>query len=102
MARGPHGSVVVTTVVTADGAIKSREGYVHWVTVSNSHATETASIELNDSADDGGTDRWGVVLGDVDGATATIHCVFDPPIKFTSGIFADITTGTVRMVVGYV
>ena len=89
-------SAVVPVVSTADGTLVTGQAHVHWITVSNIHATATAAIEL----DDGGTDRWAVTLDAVDGATGAIHCVFDPPIKFETNVIIDITGGTVVATVG--
>lgn len=99
---GVHGDEVISTVSTTQAAIKSAAGSVHWLTVTNTHATEQAQIELNDSADDSGTDRWAAVFGDVaDPFPGPLHFVFSPPIKFKTGIYLDITNGTVKVVVGY-
>jgi len=92
---------VVPKVVTSDTAVLSAPGHVFWITAANSHATDTAAIELNDSLADGGTDRWAVVLDAVDGATGAVHAVFAPPIRCGTGIWVDITGGTVVVTVGY-
>ncbi len=99
MAITPGG--VETTVSTADGTIKSSAGNVWWITIGNSHATASAAIELNDSTDDGGTDRWGVLLEAVDLSGQPSHFVFNPPIHFNTGIRIDITGGTVKATVGF-
>jgi len=97
----PFNTASVVPVVTASEALlRTGQSYVHWVTVGNTHATETPAIELNDSTDDTGTDRWAIVMSDIDGATSAIHCVFDPPIFFETGVFLDITNGTVTVMVG--
>ena len=92
---------VPTTVVAADVAIKSASGRVWWITISNSHATDSAAVELNDSTDDSGTDRWGILLEAVDIIGLPFHAVFDPPIQFDTGIYIDITGGTVKATVGW-
>lgn len=92
---------ITTTVSTADVAIKASGGRVHWITASNIHATATTAIELNDSGDDSGTDRWAITLDAVDGATGAIHAIFEPAIQFDGGIWLDITGGTVVVTVGY-
>ena len=100
MAAGVHGSEVRPVVSAADATLKSSAGYVHWISAANSHASETAFIELNDSTDDLGTDRWAIALGDIAAGGSVVHAVFDPPIEFTAGITIDITTGTVVATVG--
>lgn len=99
MAISPGG--VETTIATADATIKSGEGKVWWITISNSHATASTAVELNDSTDDSGTDRWGVLVEAVDINGQPFHAQFDPPIHFTTGIQIDITGGTVKATVGY-
>ena len=89
--------VQATSIRTADGTIKSSEGRVFWITISNTHATEAAEIEL----DDGGTDLWSALLGDIDTGTGILHVVFDSPIQFDTNIIIDITNGTVVATVGY-
>lgn len=92
----PNG--VKTTVVTADTAIKAAPGRVWWLTLSNSHATASAAVELEDT---GVVDRWGVVLEAVDISGQPAHFVFDPAIVFDTGITIDITGGTVQATVGW-
>ena len=87
-----------TTVVTADTTLKSTSGRVWWISVSNSHATATAAIELSDGAS---PDRWACVLGDVDGASSQKDVIFDPPIQFNTDIRIDITGGTVVATVAF-
>lgn len=95
---GKASKVQVTAVISSDTTIKaSGGGRVFWITTSNSHATATSAIEL----DDGGSDVWGIVLADVDGATSVLHTVFDPPLEFVTSIIIDITGGTVTATVGY-
>ncbi len=91
-------SGVKTTVVTADTAIKAAPGRVWWITISNSHATVSTAVELEDT---GIADRWGVLLEAVDISGQPFHAVFDPPIVFDTGITIDITGGTVKATVGW-
>lgn len=86
-----------TSIKSADGVVKTGDAYIFWVTANNSHATDTAAIELEDT----GTDVWAVVLDAVDGSTGTVHALFDPPIHCATGISVDITGGTVLVTVGY-
>ncbi len=95
MASRPAG--VKTTVVTADATIKSTPGRIWWITISNSHATVSTAIELEDT----GTDRWGVLLEAVDISGQPFHFIFDPPIMCDTGITIDITGGTVKATVGW-
>lgn len=101
MAAGVHGDAVIPTVITSEAAIKGTAGFVHWITISNTHATEAALVELNDSTADSGTDRWAVVVEAIDFKLLPFHAEFDPPIKFKTGIFCDITNGAVKVVVGH-
>lgn len=89
--------VQATAINTADATIKSSEGRVFWITVTNTHASDTAAIEL----DDGGTDLWGIIMGDIDTGSGPFHAVFDPPMQFDTSIIIDITGGTVTTTVGY-
>lgn len=92
---------VESTVTTADATIKTGQGDVWWITISNSHATASTAVELNDSTDDSGTDRWGVLLEAVDLSGQPFHATFNPPIHFNTGIQIDITGGTVKATVGF-
>ncbi len=91
----PNG--VKTTVVTGDTAIKATPGRIWWITISNSHATVSTAVELEDT----GTDRWGVLLEAVDISGQPFHAIFDPPIVCDTGITIDITGGTVKATVGW-
>lgn len=95
MARRPSS---VTTVITAsDTTLKATRGKVWWITISNSHASASAAIEL----DNGGSDVWGVVIEAVDISGNPFHAVFDPPIEFDTSIIIDITGGTVQATVAF-
>ena len=83
-------------VLAADAAVKSGAGVVYWLTVND--AADLA-IELNDSADDSGTDLWAMKL-DVD-VVNFAHFVFDPPIYFGTGIWLDVSTATCQVIIGY-
>ncbi len=86
-----------TTVVTSDTTLKATAGRVWWITISNSHLTDSAAVELEDS----GTDRWGVVVEAVDILGHPVHVEFDPPIQFDTDIRVDITGGTVKATVAW-
>lgn len=81
-------------VLSGDTEVKSSAGKVYWMSVSD---TAALSIELNDSTDNSGTDRFAAVLP----ANCYGHYIFDPPIEFTSGIYLDVSTATCKIVVGY-
>lgn len=98
MAAGVHGDEVKTTVVTSDTTLKSSSGHIHWITLSNSHATASTAVELQDGAS---TDVWGVLLEAVDISGQPFHAVFDPPIHCGTDIRIDITGGTVKATVGW-
>ena len=88
--------LIQPVVSTSDATLKSSSGYIHWITISNTHATDATSIEL----DNGGTDVWAVVVEAVDFKLLPFHAVFDPPIYCDTSIILDITLGTVKVVVG--
>lgn len=89
---------VQPVVTTSDATLKSTSGYIHWITLSNSHATDSTAVEL----DNGGTDVWGVLLEAVDLSGQPFHANFDPPIYCDTSIIIDITGGTVKATVGFV
>lgn len=88
-----------STVVSADTTLKNSAGLVHWITISNTHATEAAEIEIQDGAS---TDRWAAVVEAVDFKLLPFHAVFDPPIECLTDVRIDITNGTVKAVVGFI
>ncbi|KKN31685.1 hypothetical protein LCGC14_0821500 [marine sediment metagenome] len=88
---------VQPTVSAADATLKSKAGYIHWITISNTHATEAAEVELADGA----TDRWAAVVEAIDFKLLPFHANFDPPIRCDTSIIIDITNGTVKAVVGW-
>lgn len=91
-----HGDQVRnTSIKTSDGAVKTAAGYVFWVSVS-AGATGGA-WQLNDSTDDSGTDK--VSLSQP--ATSVSHHLFDPPLRFETGIYADIPGTNITLTVGY-
>ena len=93
------GAAFVQTVVSAsDATLKATAGYVHWITISNNHLTDTTEVEL----DNGGTDVWGVEVEAVDLAGIPFHAVFTPPIFCDTSIILDITGGTTQVTVGFV
>lgn len=81
-------------VKSGDAAIKESAGKVYWMSVSD---TAALSIELNDSTDGAGTDKWAAVLP----ASCYGHYIFDPPLEFANGIYLDVSTATCLVVVGY-
>ena len=93
--RGKNPDLKNSGVLSGDTAVKSGGGYVHWMTVSD---TAALAIELNDSVDNSGTDRWAVDLP----ADAYAHFIFDPPIKFSNGIYLDVSTATCKVTIGYI
>lgn len=94
----PRGWGKVQSAISAsDATLKPSSGYIHWITISNTHATEAASVEL----DNGGTDVWGVTVEAVDFKLLPFHVVFDPPIYCDTSIIIDITNGTVQVTVGW-
>ena len=91
--RGKTG-LATSGVKSADALIKSGASAVYWLTVSDMSAL---AIELNDSIDNSGPDRWAVNIP----ANGYAHFIFDPPIEFTTGIYLDVSTATCKVTVGY-
>jgi len=76
-------------LISTDTAVFSSAGKVYWITISD---TGDVEVELNDSIDNSGTDKWGIKL---DASVNNIfHAVFDPPIEFSTGIYVDVTSST--------
>jgi hypothetical protein len=93
--RGKNQDFKNSGILSEDTLIKSGGGYVYWLTVSDMAAL---TVELNDSTDGSGTGRWGIDIPS-DGYG---HFIFDPPIKFLTGIYLDVSTGTCKVTVGYI
>ncbi len=92
--RGKNQDLKNSGVISGDTLIKSGGGYVYWLSVSDTAALE---IGLNDSTDNSGSDLWSINLP----ADGYGHFIFDPPIKFSTGIYLDVSTGTCKVTVGY-
>jgi hypothetical protein len=84
-----------TSKVSGDTAIKSAPGVVFWISVSD---TADLEVELNDSTNNSGTDKWGIKFN----GDSIAHFVFDPPIYFGTGIYLDVSTTSCVVTVGYV
>ena len=93
--RGKDKDLENSDVKSADTLIKSGGGYVYWLTVSDS---ADLAIELNDSLDNSGVDRWAFDLP----ASGYAHFIFDPPIKFDTGIYLNVSTITCKVTIGYI
>ena len=85
-----------TTILTSDGQVKAGPGYVYWVLVSV--VATGGAWQLNDSTDDGGTD---IVSGVAAANTQTFLDFSGFPIRFGTGIFADISGSNITLTVGY-
>ncbi len=85
-----------TTILTSDGQVKAGPGYVYWVLVSV--AATGGAWQLNDSTDDGGTD---IVSGVAAANTQTFLDFSGFPIRFGTGIYADIPGSNITLTVGY-
>ena len=84
-------------VLAADTAVKSAAGKIYWLTVND---TADMDLQLNDSTDNSGTDKWAMKL-DVSVKNFG-HFIFDPPIEFSTGIYLDVSTTTCQVIIGYV
>lgn len=82
-------------VLTSDTAVKAVAGKVYWVTISGDTTTK---IQLNDSTDDSGTDKWSYRVQ----ANGNAHIIFDPPLEFSTGIYLDMPAGEAETIVGYI
>ena len=88
---------VSTSIDASDAAVMSAAGLVYWV-VASAGATGGA-WQLNDSTDDGGTD----LVSAVSPANSMTFLDFSQaPVKFESGIYADIPGTNVTLTVGYI
>jgi len=84
---------------SSDVAVKSTAAMVFWLLIQNTHATDACALELNNSADDSGTD---LLRLSIPAASAPQFLgPFDPPIHFDTGIWLDLTGGTPLVTVGY-
>ena len=81
-------------VLAADTSVKGSAGEVYWMTISD---TAALAIELNDSINNTGTDKWALDLP----AAGYGHFIFDPPIECAAGIYLDVSTGTCKVTVGF-
>lgn len=93
--RDVESGLLTSGVKQADAAIKATAGKVFWVSVSD---TAALAIELNNSTDNSGTDKWAIDLP----AGGYALFTFNPPIEFTTGIYLDVSTATCKVVVGYI
>ena len=85
-----------TAILTSDGQAKAGPGYVYWVLVSV--AATGGAWQLNDSTADGGTD----MLSGVAAANTQTFLDFSGfPIRFGTGIYADIPGSNITLTVGY-
>lgn len=95
--RQQETGATTTGVLSADTAVKSAPGKVFWLTI---HSTNDVSIELNDSTDNGGTDKWTMVL-DVSVQNFG-HFIFDPPLEFATGIYFDQSHTSAKTIFCYI
>ena len=85
-----------TSILTSDGEVKGGPGYVYWVLVSV--VATGGAWQLNDSTHDGGTD---IVSGVAAANTQTFLDFSGFPIRFGTGIYADIPGSNITLTVVY-
>ena len=85
-----------TAILTSDGEVKGGPGYVYWVLVSV--VATGGAWQLNDSTADGGTD---MVSGVAAANTQTFLDFSGFPIRFGTGIYADIPGSNITLTVGF-
>lgn len=83
----------LSTILTADGQIYTGVGTIVKFFVGNTHATETATIQLYDNTAASGDKLAGLInVPPVNGfREVTLN------VPFANGIYADVTSGTVSM-----
>ena len=88
---------VSTSIGTSDTSVKSGSGTLHWIIASA--AGTGGAFQINDSTDDGGTDKVHGVVG----ANTGPHFMdfSNAGIEFNSGIYADIPGTNVTLTIGY-
>lgn len=82
-------------VKTADVAVKATPGAVYWLTIS---AIAAGVVGLANSTTDSATYVWKITLP----TSGYAHYIFDPPLEFSIGIWLDVASGTVDVIVGYI
>jgi hypothetical protein len=92
--RGRAG-LLSSGVKTADVLIKTGQGIVHWLSVSD---TAAGVVGLADSLTNSTTYVWKTTIP----ADGYAHFIFDPPFEFATGIWLDVPTGTPDVIVGYI
>ena len=85
-----------TSILTSDGQATSYPAKVYWLLVSA--AATGGAWQLNDSTDDSGTDK---VSGVAAANTQTFLDFSGFPIRFGTGIYADIPGSNITLTVGY-
>ena len=93
--RNSETGMLSSGVKTADVAVKAGPGKVYWITL---YATAAAVVGLADSLTNSTTYVWKITLPN----TTPFHVILDPPVEFATGIWLDVASGTVDVIVGYV
>lgn len=84
-------------VLAADTLVKTGAGKVFWISFFDA---ADLTLQLNDSLDDSGTDKWAGLL-DVSVKPGE-HINFDPPIEFETGIYLDVDTATCLVTICFI
>lgn len=79
---------------TGDLAIYFDRCRVFWFTCKSGATAST--YQINDSGNNSGDDVWDVTPP----ASGSIHCVFDPPMLLTKGLYIDTDSNVSSWIVG--
>ena len=80
--------------LSSDTLVFTGRAVVYQISVGD---TAALNLELNDSTDGTGVDKWGMVIP----ADGYGHWIFQPPLEFATGIYLDVDTATCVVTVGY-
>lgn len=100
MAVAPHPQDIACCSTTylngAAGDIKASAGVLYWITASNANAA-AQTFELNDATSGHASEKMIFTIP----LANHIHCVFDPPIYFDTGIRIGVCHADIDILAGY-